>query len=47
MFDISYFKEVAHKIFNVDSPSGYSKDVNELLISLLNDLGYEASLTYK
>ena len=47
MFDINYFKEVAHKIFNVDSPSGYSKDVNELLISLLNDLGYEASLTHK
>jgi putative aminopeptidase FrvX len=47
MFDINYFKEVAKQIFNVDSPSGYSKNVNDLLISLLNELGYEASLTNK
>ena len=47
MFDINYFKEVAKQIFNVDSPSGYSKNVNNLLISLLNELGYEASLTNK
>ena len=47
MFDINYFKEVAKQIFNVDSPSGYSKNVNDLLFSLLNELGYEASLTNK
>ena len=46
-FDINYFKEIAHKIFNIDSPSGYSKEINNLLIELLKDLGHEAKLTNK
>ena len=46
-FDINYFKEVAHKIFNIDSPSGYSENINKVLIELLNELGYSASLTNK
>ena len=46
-FDINYFKETAEKIFNVDSPSGYSHNVNKLLIELLSELGYEGNLTNK
>ena len=46
-FDINYFKETAHKIFNIDSPSGYSEDINKVLIGLLNELGYTATLTNK
>ena len=46
-FDINYFKEVAHKIFNIDSPSGYSENINKVLIELLNELGYTATLTNK
>ena len=43
-FDINYFKEVAHKIFNIDSPSGYSDNINNVLIELLNELGYTAQM---
>jgi putative aminopeptidase FrvX len=46
-FDINYFKEVAHKIFNIDSPSGYSENINKVLIELLNELGYTPTLTNK
>ena len=46
-FDINYFKETAHKIFNIDSPSGYSENINKVLIELLNELGYTATLTNK
>ena len=46
-FDINYFKEIANKIFNVDSPSGYSENINKLLIELLADLGHKANLTNK
>ena len=46
-FDINYFKEIARDIFNVDSPSGYSKNINELLIKILAELGHEATLTNK
>lgn len=46
-FDITYFKETATKVFNVDSPSGYSEKVNALLIELLAELGYEGKLTNK
>ena len=46
-FDINYFKETAHKIFNIDSPSGYSENINKDLIELLNELGYTATLTNK
>ena len=43
----SHFKETATKVFNVDSPSGYSEKVNALLIELLAELGYEGKLTNK
>lgn len=46
-FDINYFKEIANKIFNIDSPSGYSENINRLLIELLKDLGHNANLTNK
>ena len=46
-FDINYFKEIAHKIFNIDSPSGYSENINKVLIELLNELGYTATLSNK
>ena len=46
-FDVTYFKEIAHKIFNVDSPSGYSQNINEVLIELLKELGHNATLTNK
>ena len=47
VFDITYFKEVAQNIFNVDSPSGYSEKINNVLIDLLKDLGHNAKLTNK
>ena len=46
-FDINYFKEIAQKIFNTDSPSGYSENINKLLIDLLKDLGHDGKLTNK
>ena len=46
-FELNYFKEIAHKIFNIDSPSGYSENINKLLIELLEYLGYKATLTNK
>ena len=46
-FDINYFKETAQKVFNIDSPSGYSKEINNLLIELLKELGHNAQLTNK
>jgi putative aminopeptidase FrvX len=46
-FDINYFKEIANKIFNTNSPSGYSVEINKVLLDILKELGYEASLTNK
>ena len=46
-FDINYFKTAAKKIFNIDSPSGYSDNINKLLLELLSELGYEGTLTNK
>ncbi len=46
-FDLNYFKETATKIFNIDSPSGYSENINKLLIEILDDLGYTATITKK
>ena len=34
VFDITYFKEIAQNIFNVDSPSGYSEKINKILSNL-------------
>lgn len=44
---MDFVKELAYKIFNIDSPTGYSKVVNEFIINVLNDIGYEAKLTNK
>ena len=46
-FDINYFKEIAHKIFNVNSPSGYTHEINNLLLEILEDLGYKGNITNK
>lgn len=45
--NLEYVKEIALKLFLCDSPTGYSKNVNALLIKLLKELGYEAKLTNK
>ena len=41
-FDINYFKEVAHKIFNIDSPSGYSENINKVLTDIYDAVRYDA-----
>lgn len=46
-FDITYFKEIAHQIFNTHSPSGYSVEIDNVLVKLLTNLGYETTLTNK
>ncbi|MCM1130950.1 MAG: M42 family metallopeptidase [Roseburia sp.] len=45
--NLEYIKEIALKLFLCDSPTGFSKNVNTLLIDLLKELGYEAKLTNK
>ena len=47
VFDLNYFKEAAHKVFNIDSPSGYNENINNLLIDLLKELGHNPKLTNK
>ena len=46
-FDIAYFKEIASEIFNTHSPSGYSVEIDKVLVKRLTDLGYTPSLTNK
>ena len=36
----SYLKEIAPKIFLTDSPTGYSKNIDDVITNILNDLGY-------
>lgn len=45
--NLDYVKEIVNKLFLCDSPTGFSKNVNELLIDLLKDIGYSATLTNK
>lgn len=45
--NMEYVKEIAFKLFLCDSPTGYSKNVNQLLLDLLDELGYQAQLTNK
>ncbi len=45
--NIDYVKEIAMKLFLCDSPTGYSHNVNAVLLELLKELGYTASLTNK
>ncbi len=45
--NLDYVKEIINKLFFCDSPTGFSKNVNDLLIKLLKDIGYNATLTNK
>lgn len=45
--DMTYIKQIAYRIFGCDSPSGYSKNINEILVDELNKLGYEGTITNK
>ncbi|MDE5546333.1 MAG: M42 family metallopeptidase [Anaeroplasmataceae bacterium] len=44
---MEYIKNIALKLFLCDSPTGFSKNVNMLLLDLLKELGYDATLTNK
>ncbi|MGM9971794.1 MAG: M42 family metallopeptidase [Anaeroplasmataceae bacterium] len=45
--DKEYISELAYKIFLTDSPSGYSNNINKLLLEILDSLGYNANETNK
>lgn len=45
--DINYFKTVSEKIFSCDSPSGYTKNVINIVQSMIHELGYETTLQKK
>lgn len=45
--DMEYIKEIVNKLFLCDSPTGFSKNVNLLLLKLLEELGYAATITNK
>lgn len=45
--NLNYVKKIAVELFGCDSPTGYSKNVNQLLLRFLNELGYEAKETNK
>lgn len=45
--NIEYVKDIAKKIFNTDSPTGYSHYANELIVGLLKEMGYEPHITNK
>ena len=36
----NYLKEIAHKIFLTDSPTGYSKNIDDVITKILNEIGY-------
>ena len=44
---MEFVKNIAYKIFGCDSPTGYSMNINRLIVEILADLGYEASITNK
>ncbi|MBD5391029.1 M42 family metallopeptidase [bacterium] len=45
--NIEYIREIALKLFLCDSPTGFSSNVNQVLFSLLDNLGYKGELTNK
>lgn len=45
--DKEFLKNTIYKLFNCDSPTGYSTNVNNLLIDILKEIGYTANLTNK
>lgn len=45
--DINYVKSLINKIFLCDSPTGYSHNIDKVILEELESLGYKASLTNK
>lgn len=45
--DKNFIKRIALQLFNTDSPTGYSKEVNAYLMKVLEELGYAAKVTNK
>lgn len=45
--DMKFVKNVADKLFNCDSPTGYSHKVDTLVCDILKDLGFESTITNK
>lgn len=45
--DINYVKSLINKIFLCDSPTGYSHNIDKIILEELESLGYKASLTNK
>ena len=43
-FDYTYLKEVAHKIFNTMSPSGYTQNVMNVIKGYVDELGFKNHL---
>lgn len=46
-FDINYLKEIANNIFNTPSPTGYTIEAITLIKKIVEELGYEASISNK
>lgn len=44
---MEFVKSIAYKIFGCDSPTGYSMNINKLIVEILADLGYYATITNK
>ena len=40
-FDLEVFKSISERVFNCDSPSGYSKNIIRLLTSYLDEYNLE------
>ncbi len=45
--NMEYIKDIALKLFHCDSPTGFSANINAVLIELLQELGYAAEITNK
>ncbi|MDD3383826.1 MAG: aminopeptidase, partial [Bacilli bacterium] len=45
--DLKYYKKVATKVFNEDSPSGFTKGAIDAIEQLLKEIGYEGERTQK
>ena len=44
---MGFIKSIAYKIFGCDSPTGYSMNINKLIVEILAELGYSAGITNK